>query len=125
VLGSASPIAFVSTTDPARARAFYQEALGLTFVADEGFALVFDLDGTMLRVTRVDELQPQPFTVLGWRVDDAEAAVRALAARGVAFERYPGVEQDALGIWRSPSGASIAWFRDPDGNMLSLTCFDR
>lgn len=124
MLGSAPPIAFVSTTDPGRAQAFYEGALGLTFVADEGFALVFDLAGVMLRVTRVDELRPEPFTVLGWRVDDIDAVVRELTGRGVAFERYPDLEQDALGIWRSPSGARIAWFRDPDGNVLSVTRFD-
>jgi catechol 2,3-dioxygenase-like lactoylglutathione lyase family enzyme len=94
-------------------------------VADEGFALVFDLAGVMLRVTRVDQLQPQPSTVLGWRVDDPEATVRELTGRGVVFERFPGMEQDALGIWRSPSGAAIAWFRDPDGNVLSITRFER
>jgi hypothetical protein len=99
--------------------------LGLTFVADEGFALVFDLAGTMLRVTHVDTFRPQPFTVLGWRVDDPEAVVRALAARGVACDRYRALEQDALGIWRSPSGARIAWFHDPDGNVLSITSFER
>ena len=125
MLGTAPPIVFVSTIDPDRARAFYEDVLGLRFVADEGFALVFDLQGTMLRVTRVDQLQPQPFTVLGWRVDDAEAVVGALAARGVAFERCPDLEQDALGIWTSPSGGRIAWFRDPDGNVLSVTSFDR
>ncbi len=125
MLGTAPPIVFVSTTDPERARAFYEGTLGLEFVADEGFALVFDLQGTMLRVTRVDRLQPQPFTVLGWRVDDVQAAVRALAARGVAFERYPDLEQDDFGTWTSPSGSRIAWFRDPDGNVLSVTAFDR
>jgi catechol 2,3-dioxygenase-like lactoylglutathione lyase family enzyme len=125
VLDTASPIAFVSTADPERARAFYQDTLGLTFVADEGFALVFDLAGVMLRVTRVDQLQPQLFTVLGWRVDDPEGTVRELTGRGVVFERFPGMEQDALGIWRSPSGARIAWFRDPDGNVLSITRFER
>ena len=125
MLHDAAPIVFVPTTDPTRARAFYEEALGLTFVADEGFALVFDLAGVMLRVTRVDELRPQPFTVAGWRVDDPEAAARKLASRGVVFERYPGLEHDALGLWRSPSGARIGWFRDPDGNVLSITSFDR
>ncbi|TMC09222.1 MAG: VOC family protein [Chloroflexi bacterium] len=124
MLGAVRPIAFVSTTDPARARAFYQDTLGLTFVADEGFALVFDLAGVMLRVTRVDELRPQPFTVLGWHVHDIDAVVRELTDRGVAFERYEALEQDALGVWRSPSGARVAWFRDPDGNVLSVTRFD-
>lgn len=123
MLHAAPPIAFVSTADGERARAFYEEALGLRLVADEGFALVFDLAGVMLRVTRVDELRPQPFAVLGWRVADAEATARELAGRGVVFERYPGLDQDDLGLWRSPSGARIAWFRDPDGNVLSLTEF--
>lgn len=125
MLDATQVIAFVSTTDMARARTFYEDTLGLRFVADEGFALVFDLAGVMLRVTRVDELRPQPFTVLGWRVADAGAAARELAGRGVVFERYQGLEQDSLGIWRSPSGARIAWFRDPEGNVLSITCFDR
>ena len=121
VLRTASPTAFVSTTDPPRARRFYQQTLGLDFVADEGFALVFDLAGTMLRVTKVERLASQPFTVLGWRVADAAAAVQELAGRGVSFERFAGLDQDALGIWRSPSGARIAWFKDPDGNLLSLS----
>ena len=125
MLRTCPPIAFVSTTDSERARAFYEGVLGLAFVEDQGFALVFDLAGTMLRVTRVDRLEPQPFTVLGWRVDDAEAAVRELTGRGVVFDRHDGLGQDALGVWRSPSGGRIAWFRDPDGNVLSITSFDR
>ncbi|HYW26364.1 MAG TPA: VOC family protein, partial [Terriglobales bacterium] len=88
MLRTCPPIAFVSTTDSERARAFYEGVLGLAFVEDQGFALVFDLAGTMLRVTRVDRLEPQPFTVLGWRVDDAEAAVRELTGRGVVFDRH-------------------------------------
>lgn len=120
-LRGAEPIALVPTTDAARSRAFYEETLGLAFVADEPFALVFDLAGTMLRVAKVDAFTPQPFAVLGWRVPDAGQSVRALTERGVGFERYAGLDQDELGIWSSPSGARIAWFRDPDGNVLSLT----
>jgi catechol 2,3-dioxygenase-like lactoylglutathione lyase family enzyme len=120
-LGADPPIAFVPTTDAERARAFYEGVLGLGFVADEGFALVFDLAGVMLRVTCVEEVPPRPFTVLGWRVGDAAARVAELAAGGVEFERFPGLDQDDLGIWTSPSGARIAWFRDPDGNVLSVT----
>jgi catechol 2,3-dioxygenase-like lactoylglutathione lyase family enzyme len=123
MLTGTPPIVFISTVDPATALAFYEGTLGLTFVEDAGFALVFDLGGTMLRVTRVDALSPQPFTVLGWRVDDATATARALRARGVAFERYEGMEQDAEGVWTAPSGGRIAWFRDPDGNVLSITSF--
>jgi catechol 2,3-dioxygenase-like lactoylglutathione lyase family enzyme len=121
VLRTASPTAFVPTTDPARARRFYQDTLDLDFVGDEQFALVFDLAGTMLRITTVDEFHPQPFTLLGWRVGDAAAAVRELAGRGVSFESFGGLEQDPLGVWRSPSGAQVAWFKDPDGNLLSLS----
>jgi catechol 2,3-dioxygenase-like lactoylglutathione lyase family enzyme len=121
MLATAAPVAFVSTTDPARARTFYEGTLGLRLVADEAFALVFDLAGTPLRVTRVDRLEPQPFTVLGWRVDDVTATVRELGARGVAFERYSGLEQDPDAIWTAPSSTRIAWFRDPDGNTLSVS----
>jgi catechol 2,3-dioxygenase-like lactoylglutathione lyase family enzyme len=122
-LGGASPIALVATTDPARARAFYEQTLGLRFVADEDFALVFDCGGVPLRIARMESFTPQPFTVLGWRVDDIVAAVETLSGRGVTFERYPGLEQDLLGVWTSPSGARVAWFKDPDGNTLSLTQF--
>ena len=121
MLANATPVAFVSTSDPERARAFYRDTLGLPLLSEDGFALVFELGATTLRVTTVDSLRPQPFTVLGWHVDDAGAAVRALAGAGVAFERYDGMEQDDLGVWTAPSGTRIAWFRDPDGNLLSVS----
>jgi catechol 2,3-dioxygenase-like lactoylglutathione lyase family enzyme len=114
------PIAFVPTTDPARAREFYAGTLGLDLVEENRFALVFRVGDTMLRVTAVEAFEPQPFTVLGWRVPDVADAIRALTARGIAFERYPGMEQDALGVWTSPAGGRIAWFKDPDGNTLSV-----
>jgi hypothetical protein len=95
--------------------------LGLALVADEPFALVFDLAGTMLRIAKVEQLVPQPHTVLGWIVEDISTAVAGLRAQGVEPARYPGMEQDELGIWRSPGGALLTWFRDPDGNTLSLT----
>ncbi|HEV7587280.1 MAG TPA: VOC family protein [Longimicrobium sp.] len=123
MLNAADVIAFVSTAQAQAACAFYRDSLGLRLVADEPFALVFDAHGVMLRVTRVDTVVPAPYTVLGWRVPDIGAAVVELGARGVAFERYPGMPQDELGIWTSPGGARIAWFRDPDGNVLSLTQF--
>jgi len=121
VLRTAAPIAFVATTDAERARAFYAGTLELELVADEPFALVFDLAGTTLRVAKVDRLDPQPHTVLGWLVDDAGAAVDWLVARGVEPVRYSGLDQDEQGIWRSPGGARVAWFLDPDGNTLSVT----
>jgi catechol 2,3-dioxygenase-like lactoylglutathione lyase family enzyme len=123
MLGSADIVGFVSTTDPARARTFYADTLGLQVESESPFAVVFRVSATMLRVTVVEELAPQPFTVLGWDVPDIVATIRRLSARGVAFERYDGMEQDKLGVWRAPSGARIAWFKDPDGNVLSLTQF--
>lgn len=121
MLGTSRIIAFVATTDAARARAFYEGVLGLRLLADEPYALVFDAAGTTLRIAKVRELTPAPHTVLGWEAADIAAVADALAARGAAFERYPGFEQDARGVWTSPAGAKIAWFRDPDGNLLSLT----
>ncbi len=118
-------IAFVATTNPARAKKFYKETLGLRFVSEGEFALVFDVGGTMLRVTPVQELQPAGYTVLGWIVTDIAKEIRALKKRGVKFKRYDWMEQDELGIWVSPTKAKIAWFEDPDGNTLSLTEFGR
>ena len=115
------PIAFLATTRPDRARAFYAETLGLPLVAEDAQSLAFDLNGVPLRVQSVSELVPQSFTVLGWQVVDAAATVATLRDRGVAFERYPFLEQDADGIWDTPDGVRIAWFKDPDGNLLSLT----
>jgi catechol 2,3-dioxygenase-like lactoylglutathione lyase family enzyme len=121
MLGAAPPVTFVATTDGDAARAFYEGVLGLTFVEDQGFALVFDLAGTPLRVTRVESFTPLPFTVLGWQPADIDASVRALTEGGVTFERFDGLEQDDLGIWSASGGTRVAWFRDPDGNTLSLS----
>lgn len=113
-------MAFVATTNAATARRFYAEVLGLQLVEDTPFALVFDVNGTLLRVQKVERLEPPPFTVLGWQVADIDASVDALRARGVAFVEYPGMAQDERRIWQAPGGARIAWFKDPDGNTLSL-----
>jgi len=116
-----APIAFLATVAPDKAKRFYAETLGLSLLADDDFSLVFDLNGVPLRVQKVRELQPHPFTALGWQVENAAATVAALRERGVAFERYPFLPQDAHDIWNAPGGARIAWFKDPDGNLLSLT----
>ena len=121
MLNRFSVIAFVGTRDPGRAKRFYGETLGLPLTAEDGFALVFDANGTMLRVTLVAEVIPAKYTVLGWNVDDLEGTMRALLGEGVVFERYPGLKQDALGIWTAPTQARVAWFKDPDGNLLSLS----
>jgi catechol 2,3-dioxygenase-like lactoylglutathione lyase family enzyme len=122
-LGAASLVAFLATADAARARDFYERLLGPKLVEDSPFALVFDAGGTMLRIQKVERFAPHPFTALGWRVAGIGAAVRDLGGKGIAFERFPGLDQDRDGIWLSPAGARVAWFRDPDRNLLSLTEF--
>ena len=117
------PILFLATMDAARSRAFYERVLGLTCVADEPYALVFQVGGSMLRIQKVDRVPKVPYTVLGWAVRDVPSTVTALSKAGVAFRRYDGLDQDADGVWHSPSGALVAWFEDPDGNTLSLTQF--
>jgi catechol 2,3-dioxygenase-like lactoylglutathione lyase family enzyme len=127
MLGGSDLVTFAPTTDPERARSFYEGVLGLRLVADEKpFALVFDANGIMLRVTTVHELRTQQFTILGWNVTNIEKTVDEMIAAGVQFERYKGMnDADPRGIWHSPGGARIAWFKDPDGNVLSLTEFPR
>jgi catechol 2,3-dioxygenase-like lactoylglutathione lyase family enzyme len=123
VLAGASFIGFIPVRDKAEARRFYEETLGLRVVDDTPFALVLDANGTPLRVTPVADLTVQPFTIAGWQVPDVTASVRALADKGVRCTQYDGMGQDELGIWAAPSGDRIAWFKDPDGNTLSLTTF--
>lgn len=122
-LGAQKLVAFVATRDPGRAKEFYRDTLGLQLVSEDEFALVFDVAGTMLRVTRVQELVAAKYTVLGWQVRDIICTVTRLQKAHVVFERYPGMQQDELGIWKSPSGAKVGWFKDPDGNTLSITQF--
>lgn len=124
MLKNADITAFVPTRDPERARAFYEGVLGLEFVSEDPFALVFNANGVMIRianVSAVSDFKPASFTILGWHVPNAEDAVRELETKGVSFERFPWMEQSETGIWTSPSGARIAWFKDPDGNVLSIT----
>jgi len=121
---SAHPLmAFVATKDPLRAREFYQNTLGLRLVADEPFAIVFDANGTTLRVQKVERVAPAPYTALGWRVPDIRGTIRGLVEKGVTFERFGFFPQDELGIWTADDGTMVAWFKDPDGNLLSLTQF--
>ena len=124
-LASSPVIAFVATTDPPRAKRFFAVTMGLRLVSEDSFALVFDAGGTMLRVVTVQELHPAPFTVLGWIVPNIHETIVDLKQKGVSFQRYEGMGQDDDGIWTSPSGAAVAWFKDPDGNTLSLTEFEK
>lgn len=124
MLGSADLIAFVPTRDPAKARRFYKEILGLEFIGEDPFALVFNAHGTTLRIANVSEVKgfrPAPFTIVGWVVTNVSDAAGDLVKKGVPFERFPGMDQDPQGVWQSPSGARVAWFKDPDGNILSIT----
>jgi catechol 2,3-dioxygenase-like lactoylglutathione lyase family enzyme len=124
VLGSAELIAVVPSCDLERSRHFYVEILGLGFASQDLFALVLDSHGTTVRVTDVSNtpaFKPAGFTILGWKVPNAADTVRSLEARGVSFQRYHGIRQDDHAIWTSPSGARVAWFHDPDGNILSIT----
>jgi catechol 2,3-dioxygenase-like lactoylglutathione lyase family enzyme len=123
ILGSQKIMAFVATSDPARAKAFYRDTLGLHLVSEDQFALVFDVAGTMLRVTTVQEVGAAKYTVLGWQVPDIIRTAKSLHEVGITLEQYRGMQQDELGIWNSPGGAKVAWFKDPDGNTLGITQF--
>ncbi len=117
------PVLFLATSNAARARVFYEQALKLAFVADEPPALVFRVGDSMLRIQKVERVQNLPYTALGWAVQDIRTTVRQLREGGVVFQRYDGLGQDDDNIWRAPSSALVAWFKDPDGNILSLTQF--
>jgi len=115
-------IAFVTIVEVERAKSFYRDTLGLTLLSEEPpFALVFDANGIMIRLGMGKELPKVPGTVLGWEVPNIAAAIRELEGAGVRFERFGGLKQDALGIWTTPTGSKVAWFKDPDGNILSLS----
>ena len=122
LLESAGIMAFSATSDAGRAKVFYRDQLGLRLVSDEQYALVFDAGGTMLRVQKVKEVRQAQYTALGWQVSDIAAKVDELTSAGVHFESYGLPGQDEKGIWTPPgSNARVAWFKDPDGNILSLT----
>jgi catechol 2,3-dioxygenase-like lactoylglutathione lyase family enzyme len=121
MLARAELVAFLATANPPRAREFYGELLGLALVDSSQFALEFAAANARLRVAIVAQVEPAPYTVAGWRVDDIYGGAQSLVAAGVEPLRYDGLEQDERGIWRAPTGAHVLWFADPDGNVLSLT----
>jgi|SRR6516162_439277 len=123
MLGDYELMAFSQTMQPERAKAFYGSVLGLKLEEDSPLALVFRAGRTILRVQKVGSFSPLPFTSLGWSVPDIKAVVQELSKDGVIFEHYEGMKQDDLGIWASPTGAKVCWFKDPDGNTLSVTQF--
>ena len=120
-LAGATMIAFLPTDDLDRSRMFFVDVVGLRLIDEDSFACTYDVGGTRLRVTLVQPFERPPHTVLGWDVAHIGEATAALTARGVRFERYDGITQDDLGIWNAPSGGRVAWFKDPDGNTLSLS----
>lgn len=123
MLSNSKVVTFVATSAPDRTKGFYERTLGLRFIAEDAFAIVFDANGVMLRVQKVEIHTPANYTVLGWDVSNIHTQVKELMSRGVRFEQYEWLEQDEFGVWTAPSGAKIAWFKDPDGNVLSLTQF--
>jgi catechol 2,3-dioxygenase-like lactoylglutathione lyase family enzyme len=123
VLGDRPLMAFIPVRDLDAARSFYGDVLGLSVTEEGPYAVVLDAGGTMLRLAPVDDLQSQPFTIAGWQVLDMGMSIDDLKSRGVRFIKYEGMDQDERGIWSTPSGDQVAWFNDPDGNTLSLTCF--
>jgi catechol 2,3-dioxygenase-like lactoylglutathione lyase family enzyme len=121
MLASSKIVGFVPTRDSKQARDFYEGKLGFQFVSDDQFALVMRAGETMIRVAKAQDFTPARYTVLGWEVQDIEAMVRWLQERGVVFEKYPFIQDQQLGIWSAPGGAKVAWFKDPDGNVLSVS----
>jgi catechol 2,3-dioxygenase-like lactoylglutathione lyase family enzyme len=122
MLSDKTIMAFVAVSDAAKARSFYEGVLGLVFKRADAYALVFDCNGIELRMSIIKDLKPAHYSVLSWMVPDIKAMVTDLKARGVVFEIYEGMGQDNMGIWKSPDAtAEVAWFKDPAGNVLSLT----
>jgi catechol 2,3-dioxygenase-like lactoylglutathione lyase family enzyme len=121
MLGSGKMVGFLLTKDYDKARAFFEGTLGLQFVSVDQYALVMKAGGSTIRIAKVPEHTPLPSTVLGWEVQDIHAAVSWLQGRGVTFEKYPFVQDRELGIWTAPSGDKVAWFKDPDGNVLNVS----
>ena len=117
--------AFIPTVNPQEAILFYRDLLGFELMSEDDYAMEFNANGTLLRVTIVDEFVPQPFTILGWNIENLVFTVRQFNNKYIYFEIFDFLEQDDLGIWNSPGGAKVAWFKDPDGNILSLTELER
>jgi catechol 2,3-dioxygenase-like lactoylglutathione lyase family enzyme len=120
MLAQAKLQAMVGTARAEAAKAFYSDILGLALQSEDAFALLYDVGGAPLRISKVPATAPSAYAVLGFAVEDIGAVVAGLAAKGVAMQRFGFLPQDAAGIWKSPDGVRVAWFRDPDGNLLSV-----
>lgn len=122
MLQATTPLILICTSDRERATKFYRDVIGLGFVSEDKFAVVLDVGGIMLRVSSVPDFEPHEHSILGFRVKDVASTVKSLRDKGVVFNIYPQFKQDELGIWTVPGGSThVAWFKDPDGNVLSIT----
>ena len=113
--------AFIPTVDPDKAKRFYVNLLGFDLLSEDYYGMELELNGSLLRIATVEQFKPHPFTVLGWEVDDLSSLITSLVRKGVVFEIYNIIDQDKSGIWNAPGGGKVAWFKDPDGNLLSLS----
>ncbi|MDV6329247.1 VOC family protein [Asticcacaulis sp. 201] len=122
-LSDGTPMGFLAVSDFGQARAFYEGVLGLTVFSQDDYALVLRSGSTLIRLTRPEKLFVAPYTVFGWQVVNIDDKVFSLTAAGITFERYEalGAAQTPHGVWTAPSGDKVAWFKDPDGNLLSLS----
>jgi catechol 2,3-dioxygenase-like lactoylglutathione lyase family enzyme len=120
MLGDSKLVAMLGTARADLAEAFYSGTLGLKLASSDAFALIYEIDGAPLRISKVPAVAPAAYAVLAFTVPDVAASVAALTAKGVIMQRFGFLPQDAAGIWKAPGGAQVAWFRDPDGNLLSL-----
>jgi catechol 2,3-dioxygenase-like lactoylglutathione lyase family enzyme len=121
MLTTGKMVGFLTTTDYEKARAFYETTLGFEFVSLDQFALALRAGPNMIRISKSETFKPAQGTVLGWEADDIRAVVEWLLSRGVVTEKYAFVPDQELGIWTAPSGDQVAWFKDPDGNVLSIS----
>lgn len=121
MLNTSYLVCFTATSKSDASKVFYQDVLGLTLIEDNPIAIVFDVNGVMLRIQKVANHVPLHCTAVGWHVQHIKSVIDELTKKGIQFERFHGMDQDERGIWKAPSGAKIAWFKDPDGNILSLT----
>ena len=121
MLAASKMMGFVPTRDSAKARSFYEGVLGFQFVSDDSFALVMRAGDSLIRIAKAQDFTPARYTILGWQVSNIEEIVGWLQKRGVIFEKYPFVQDKELGIWAASNGDKVAWFKDPDGNVLSVS----
>lgn len=121
MLKNSKLVGFVATSKPEESKRFYRDCLGLTLIDDTPYALAFAAGDTVVRVQKTERAHPPPYTTLGWAVENISKTVNALTEAGVHFERFAQLEQDDLGVWSASATAKVAWFKDPDGNLLSVT----